>query len=130
MDAERFFSQFDEPPVKVDGFDNAYVRVMSGTERDEFDGFINDADKKPHSNSLVYAKLVQLCACDANGERIFADDDPSVISKRMSVKALKRIADKALKVNLLGVEGIEAEKKESAGVANHSSGSSSLALSA
>jgi hypothetical protein len=121
-----------EAPIPFDPDKGIYFRVMPGYLRDQWEEHIvaieQETGKTPRS--IVYATLIVMTACDAKGEPLFTVGQEQDLSKRLSHKLLRRMFNKALEVNRIGEEGVEAEKKDSAPAPSFDSGSSSPALSA
>lgn len=84
---------------------SVYVRTLSGAERGPFLKLVlkDDADA---------AEVVALVAVDANGNRLFSDDDVAVLREK-SFKALDRIISAAMKHNATTNESVEEGKDES-----------------
>jgi hypothetical protein len=116
-------------PVPVDEARGIFVRAMGGDERDEFEAFVEAHEGKPRSFAL--AKMAELAVCDKDGNRRFADGAWETLrsGKKVSAKMLHAIFKAAFKLNRLGDEGVESEKKDSAAVPTCASGYSSPALS-
>ncbi len=99
-------------PVKVAG-QSLFVRSMTGVERDAWEAQV-DALPKDSPNSVIRGLLVALTACDETGIRIFTDAEAPELAKRLPANRLKKLFDAAWKLNRLGEEGVDAEKKDSA----------------
>ncbi len=96
-------------PVDVPEWGGAvYVRVMSGRERDQFE--IATMPTTGGTLENLRARLVALCACDAEGVRLFTDADAGALGD-LEGAALDRVFAVARRVNKLTAEDIEAEKK-------------------
>lgn len=91
-------------PVEVPEWGGTvYVRPISGAERDAFELAITP----PHGRlENIRARLVALCACDAQGARLFTDADVPALGALPAV-ALERVALVARRVNALGAAELE-----------------------
>ena len=74
----------------------AFVRVMSGTDRDRLERAI---DQKTASRAMIAAYTL----CDAKGNRLFTDNDLPALAQKSSV-ALDRVVDVALRLSRIGPE--------------------------
>jgi hypothetical protein len=83
-----------------------HIRVMSGAERDKWD--------TENSKSLdnIRARYACLVVCDAQGERIFKDEDAPLLG-RLDWLALDRVWDAGQKHNKQTADAIEEAKKNS-----------------
>ncbi|MBD3405117.1 MAG: hypothetical protein GF411_03155 [Candidatus Lokiarchaeota archaeon] len=50
---------------------HVYVRGMTGSQRDYFDGLISEAEKKGFAKAKVRATVACMCLCDGEGKRLF-----------------------------------------------------------
>lgn len=82
-----------------------YVRVMTGGERDAFEGkFTRDK----HNNLRAF--LAVCTVCDANGVSLFKSEDVAALGEKSSA-ALDRVFDVALRLNRLRASDVaELEK--------------------
>lgn len=96
------------------------VRVMSGLERDRWEGRLLDIEKTKSYDNLR-ATLVAMTACDADGNRLFDDSDITALGNK-SAAALSRVYEVALRVNAL----TQAVREELAKNFDPSPGASSL----
>jgi hypothetical protein len=126
LTAGQILAAADRPqPVRVQvpewsGF--VYVREMTAGERDRYEKQL--IDSRAGGPFLPRAWLAVLTICDAEGKRLFADDQAGEIAKR-SAAALDRVFDAASALNGLGAGDIEdAEKNSSAGPSAGSSSAS------
>ncbi len=85
-----------------------YVRVMTGTERDEWERQILDSRGPDNKTNLsnARARLAILCACGEDGQRLFTDGDLEAVGDK-SAAALERIFDAALKLNRIGEKDVD-----------------------
>lgn len=82
------------------------LKTMSGDLRDAFDTFMSQ-----NKRDTFRAALLVRCICDANGERLFKDEDADALNKK-SAAALERLFQKAWTMNGLGREAVESAKKD------------------
>ncbi|MDE2103669.1 MAG: hypothetical protein KGL39_40905 [Patescibacteria group bacterium] len=87
------------------------VRVMSGLERDRWDGRLLDIDKTKSYDNLR-ATLVAVTVCDSSGKRLFDDADIAALGNK-SAAALSRVYEAALRVNALTLASREELAKNS-----------------
>lgn len=97
-------------PVKAWGQD-AFIRVMSGTERDAFEAASIDKDGKA-TREKFRARLLVKTLADENSARIFTDEDAHTLSD-MDGKELGRLFDIAAQANGLTKEDEEELLKNS-----------------
>jgi len=71
-----------------------HIKVMSGADRDEFEGEANKGGTVNHDN--LRAKLLVKVLCDETGERLFQDQEYIELGKKSSV-VLVRLFDIAAK---------------------------------
>lgn len=83
------------------------VRTMSGTDRDAFEASLLDKDGRMQN---VRARLVALSLCDANGARLFEDNEIAALGLK-SARALDRVFSVAQRLNGIGAEQAVAVKK-------------------
>jgi len=101
-------------PVKLDNGNTVYVRRLNGLQRITWLEYL---DKQPQDQSLAQAldstaKLVALCACKENGERIFGDDDEAAVKLHLDHITLDRLSAEAMYINGFSKSGSDdAEKK-------------------
>ena len=79
-----------------------FVRVMTGTERDNFEQSMIDQRGKSFAQNLanIRAKLAALCLVNASGERVFTDAEIEQLGGKSSVE-LNRIFEVARRLNHL-----------------------------
>lgn len=71
------------------------LRVMTGTERDRFEGeFVNNNK----SVEMVRAKLVAKCLCDDQGNRLFDEAEIPKLGEK-SAAVLDRLFSECMKLN-------------------------------
>ena len=87
---------------------DVFIKVLSGTERDAFEAGYSD---QRMSNFRV--RFLVLTLCDQNGERVFTDEQVSVLGKRSSL-VINRLFEAAWKINMLSPEAVD-EAGESSG---------------
>jgi hypothetical protein len=85
-----------------------YVRGMSGTERDQFEGSIVTQRGKSTAVNManIRAKLAAVSICDADGKRLFTERDAKALGEK-SAAALQRIFEVARRLSGIGDEDIE-----------------------
>lgn len=77
---------------------SVYVKGLSGSERDSFEGGLMQKDGKTPNFHNIRAKLVVKTACDADGKRLFTDADiPELTNK--SASALQRVFEVAQRLS-------------------------------
>ena len=109
---------FRRPKVKAittgDG-DTAFIRVVSGTERDEWLEFIRRERAKPEDTPCqsIYATLCVRALCDPMGNRIFDSKDAAQFAGDTDSKLLLELFNAALDWNRLGKDAVADEKKGS-----------------
>ena len=92
---------------------HAYVRVLSGAERDAWEASLLDSDDKV-SIKNIRAKFAVAVLCDGKGAAMFADADVEQVGKK-SAAALDRIFEAGRKLNRLRKEDVEELAKNSGG---------------
>ena len=98
---------------------SAYVRCMTGSEREQFELVIAQ-----EGSTMIRAVAVGLSLCDATGKRLFTDKDFPALSKK-NWQVLDRIYAVVKRLSVLTVEeGDRLEKKELDSL-NDASGSNS-----
>jgi hypothetical protein len=89
------------------------VRVMSGAQRDRFEGAVAARrDKDGNMNAAgLRALLCSLTICDDSGALLFGESDiPALESK--SAAALQRVFDVAARLNGLGSTAVEEARSD------------------
>jgi hypothetical protein len=79
------------------------VRVMSGTERDRFEGEFVNGNKTVDN---VRAKLVAKCVCDADGNRLFGEDEIPQLGEK-SAAVLDKLFAACMKHNRFTKEDVD-----------------------
>lgn len=70
-----------------------YVRGLTGRERDAFElGVTDPKTGMPKPGANIRGRLAVLGLCEADGSRLFSDDDLSALAKK-SALALERVVD-------------------------------------
>lgn len=105
------------------------VRVMTGAERDRFEGMILDAQEKGQRTANFRARLLSLCLCDQQGGRMFDVKEVDMLGEKSSV-ALDQLFDVARRINKLTPDEVEKLQGNSVPDLNGASGSSSPPTSA
>lgn len=85
---------------------HVYVRELTGWERDDFEAGCVDRGEEKANYSNVTARFVALCTCDAEGKRLFTDDDAGQLGDQSNV-GLLRIFTAARKLNGMGQQAEE-----------------------
>lgn len=109
-------------PVRAWGTD-FFVRTMTAAERDEFESdlFVSRlkdesdedyAERRKAATRNLRSKLVVKVAIDADGKRIFADEDAQLLGAK-SNKELQKVFDAISKLNVIGEEEIKELEKNS-----------------
>jgi hypothetical protein len=93
------------------------VRALNGTERDAFEASCMKERKDGKTDfdpRNMRAKLVALCLVDANGLRIFQQDDVKALGRK-SARALSRVFDAAASLNGLSDDDVKSLEGNSDG---------------
>lgn len=85
---------------------DAYIRMMSGTERDTWEVYAQGQMTTKGAVNMR-AKLASLCLADADGRRLFTDQKVSKLGEKSSA-VLDRIYEKCIAVNKLSASDVEA----------------------
>lgn len=88
-----------------------YLRVISGIERDSFESEVIGGGVVNLHN--ISAKLLVRSLCDENGVRVFDDADSDSLGQQSS-RVLRRLYEKAKKLNAIFEDDIADLKKNSA----------------
>lgn len=99
-----------------------YLRVMTGTERDAWEQGIGRGAGQEVDGLMAIALLVAKVVADADGNRLFSDDDVELL-KGKSAPALMRVWARAQRLNALTDGDVEALVKNSSGDLTDDSGS-------
>lgn len=88
------------------------VRGMRGVERDAFEAsmFEDDGDKRKRNIANLRARLLVRCLVDAEGKRLFEDEDAAELGLR-NARVLDRLYDVASELSGIGPGAIEASAK-------------------
>lgn len=87
---------------------DVFVRTMTGTDRDAFETSLIGKEGRMEN---VRARLVSLTLCNEVGTRIFGDEDITALGAK-SAKALDRVFAVAQRLNGIGVDQVDAAKKD------------------
>jgi hypothetical protein len=87
---------------------SAFVRTMTGTERDRFE---SEHIKNPHRD--IRARLVAATLCDEQGNLLFGPADVEALGRK-GAAALDRVFAVALRLNGIGKADVEELEKNSA----------------
>ena len=88
-----------------------YIRTMTGTERDSFEQSILDSDRKANLKD-IRAKLCSLTIVDAQGRRLFTNEDVQAIGGK-SALVLDKIFAKSQALNGISQNDVEDLEKNS-----------------
>lgn len=111
---EEFRKRFPRGPrvhTVGEGEDQCFVREMTAHERSEFDLEL-DTKKFPKALSTIRERLVVLCQCDEEGNRIWAKEDLGEVGE-LPMSVLDPIFEKIREVNGLKVTPVETIRKNS-----------------
>jgi hypothetical protein len=81
---------------------DAYIRVLSGTERDKYEAMFNEKD-----TSLFKVKFVASSLCDDKGVRLFETDEDIKALAEKSSRVLNRLFDQCWEHSCLSPEAVE-----------------------
>lgn len=84
---------------------SVWIRTLSGTERDEYEGSLLGAGGKIAYKD-IRAKLLVRAICDADGKRLFSDRDISALGAK-SAPALDRVFTAAKRLNAVSDEDVK-----------------------
>ncbi len=112
-------------PVPLTGGHSAYLRVISGKARDEWNTIVKATKEDTGEVEGLYCSLLVRSLCDEAGTRIFANEDAAWLADNTDSKLLAEMFDAAVEFNRIGKAGEEDAKKASP--ASGDSGSSSPA---
>ena len=103
-----------------------YIRTLSGTERDAFEGGLMKGKGKQREPDLanLRARLVALCAVDEEGNRIFDKSDVEALGKKAAAP-LDRLFTAAQELNGLTEKDVQELAGNSVGDRNDASTSDS-----
>ncbi|MGE3932352.1 MAG: hypothetical protein AB7F67_03830 [Rhodospirillaceae bacterium] len=135
-----------KPPVErceIPGVGHVYVKAMSLRERDLYYHILNRGLEAPGEADVVAQTprlsavgsgrqaLALLCTCDAEGRRMFADDDFDAVGA-LDYRFLDHIVAKAMEVNKLETAPAEkpADGDEAPAVGNSGAGTTGDSASA
>lgn len=97
------------------------VRCLNGDERDTWDGFrLQARESKSYRN--FSARLVGMSVVDADGKRLFSDEEIALLAAK-SGRALDRVFAVAVRLSGLNAEHVEEAEKNSASGQSGDSGS-------
>ena len=103
-------AKFKLEPVHVPEWDDTYyVREMSAGERDHFEATQTES-KGIEKYKNFRARVVCLTLCDADGKRLFRDDQVSDLAK-LPAAGVVRVFDAACKINGLLEENVKELEK-------------------
>jgi hypothetical protein len=87
---------------------DVYLKVLSGTERDQFES--GYADQRMQNFRV---RFLVMTLCDQSGERLYDDEQVTILGKR-SALVISRLFEAAWKLNMLSPEAAD-EAGESSG---------------
>ena len=117
--------RLEEVPVPEWPCGTLYVRMMTGIERDQWEGLVQ---KRTNGNGKsidlvgIRALLVALTAVDQDGNRVFDEDDVDQLQSKTAA-VLDRIAGVAMASHGIGEKDIDDLKKSFPVASNGDSGS-------
>ena len=95
-------------PVEVPEWGGTvYVRVLRGTDRDQFEEWVNKEKDKS-----VRCRFLVLSLCDDKGSLLFTSDQVAALGEK-SGDVLARVFDRAWDINYLSVKKVEELGKDS-----------------
>lgn len=97
-------------PVNVPGWEGLYVHEMSGTDRDDYEAAQSQANKSGRGLRNFRARLLVRSIVDADGKRVFTDEDAESLGKLPSSEIIA-IFDHAAELNGLAKETEESDEK-------------------
>lgn len=100
---------------------SVWVRTLSGTERDSFEQAMISRKNGTVDMSNVRARLAVLTICNAEGKRIFRDDDAHELGQTSS-RALDQCFEAAQRLNGFRKEDVEDLAKNYGSARNGDSG--------
>ena len=103
---------------------SVFVRTMTGAERDAFESSMVGAGGVADRLVNLRARFAVLVCCDADGKRIFGQDEASVPLGKKSASALDRIWEAGQSLNRMSDDSIEEAEKNSGSGQSDDSGSS------
>ena len=86
------------------------IRTLSGTERGDFMESANRDEKAGKTDSGMRKRLLGLCLCDADGNRLFTDDQVGALMAKNSV-VLNRLFLACVRLNALGPKDTDDAEK-------------------
>ena len=98
------------------------IRVMTGTERDQFETAVMQA-REATSPANIRALLAALTLCDAEGNALFSPADVADLGRK-SAAALERVFAVAARLNAMADKDVAALGKDSAATPSAASTSS------
>lgn len=100
------------------------VRSMTGADRDAWETWLfqNRSDDGKTNLANLRGRMVALSVVDADGARIFGDDDVAALGAK-SAKALDRVYAVAARLNAIGAQEVDDLVKPSAPAPGADSGS-------
>lgn len=102
-------------PVEIPGVGCCHIRVLSGFERDAWESGNHEWDEKSNRSRATFrnarARLLVLCLCDAQGNRLFDKEGYADHLGRMDNTILDKLYDEATALNKLTRESQEATEK-------------------
>lgn len=102
---------------------SVYVRVLTGTEREQFESGAEGARGANHFR----AQLVALATCDESGRSLFTAEDVEQLASK-SAPALIRVFDVAVRLSKVSATDLDELEKKSEANPSDSSSSTSQAI--
>ena len=94
---------------------DVYLRALDGETRDAMDeAYMSRRDKDGKVSNAVFRSIVlEYCLVDSAGARLFGDEQIAALNRK-SASVLRRLYERAEKLNELGAEAVDAAEKNSA----------------
>jgi len=115
----------------------ARIRSLSADEASAYQKSISKVKRNPQTGQVeteldlseMKVRLVALSLCDAQGKRLFTDDELRLLGRK-SERAIHRLFEACTKFSRVGPEGVEEAVKPSAAIPSADSSSASASSSA
>ena len=112
LNKESIINAVDIKAIEVDVPEwggNVLVKPLSVGDRDEFTAWVTDNEGKINARDFM-TKLVLISLVDKSSNRLFTNDELSVLSKK-SAKVIERLFKQIQEVSGLGEEALQEAKK-------------------
>ena len=94
--------------VSIEGYGKVYIRILKARERDNYEGAIAVGEKFNFDN--FRSKLVALCLCDANGNRVFSDAEVNLLGD-LPADIINQLFTVAQELNGFTAKAVEQSEK-------------------